>query len=100
MIVSEEEAKTKRCQQSFGDRRTSLDARTVAMASPYGSSYEVPTSPTHCIGSACMAWCWKAWINSKTPDVTFFDRRAAQNYNYYDGEAVRVGFCGLVKGEC
>jgi len=39
MLLTEEEAKTKRCQESFGPGA--------------GSQY-----PYHCIGSGCMAWRW------------------------------------------
>lgn len=39
MILTEEDAKTKRCQEGFGDRYQS--------------------SPINCIASGCMAWRWQ-----------------------------------------
>jgi len=54
VIVTEEEAKTKRCQESFGPP-LSQDGRTIN-AFGAGGAYAIQTSPTHCIGSACMAW--------------------------------------------
>jgi hypothetical protein len=57
MILTEQEAQTKRCQESFGSQPNA----------PFGSQhmsvsagYVQPMSPTHCIGSACMAWRFSA----------------------------------------
>lgn len=46
MILTEEEAKTKRCQEGFG--------QTLPRVIAAGGEQPV----THCIGSACMAWRW------------------------------------------
>lgn len=62
MRVTEEEAKTKRCQESFGDNNVSPAGHAIGMpvsgAYHHGATLAVQTSPSHCIGSACMAWRW------------------------------------------
>lgn len=63
MIVTEQEAKTKRCQESFGDTIVTSGGHTITstMGMPYsggGSSHAVQTSPAMCLGSVCMAWRW------------------------------------------
>ena len=55
-ILTEAEAKTRRCPYSFGPP-LSQDGRTLATSSTsYGSSEAITTSPTHCIAGECMAW--------------------------------------------
>lgn len=61
MIVTEEEAKTKRCQESFGDTNVSPSGAAYAAHISYGASTAVQTSPSYCIGSECMAWDWLGW---------------------------------------
>ena len=58
MIVTEEEAKTKRCQESFGDGAVSPAGLTTVAMAHYGSAYAQITSPSMCIGTNCMAWRW------------------------------------------
>lgn len=58
MIVTEEEAKTKRCQESFGDGWTTPDGR-IATLGAASQCVSVVASPSFCIGSACMAWRWR-----------------------------------------
>jgi hypothetical protein len=57
MIVTEEEARTKRCQESFGPVHVTPSGEMISM---YVSAptLTVQTSPTNCIASKCMAWCW------------------------------------------
>lgn len=54
MILTEKEAKTKRCQETFGP-----------------GTDEWTTFPAHrrCIGTACMAWRW-AWSNDLEQSCT------------------------------
>jgi hypothetical protein len=57
MILTEEEAKTKRCQESYGPPLLSTDGAVVGI---YMGSLSAPvqSTPAYCIGSGCMAWRW------------------------------------------
>jgi len=78
MILTEDEACTKRCQESFGPLYVTQDggeahiprqqvammgltagANMAGLAEP-GFGHNMPTiaSPGYCIGSKCMAWRW------------------------------------------
>lgn len=84
MTLSEEDAKTKRCQESFA-AATGISADgaiypTTWQALPpncAGASPAVHTAPSMCIASACMAWRWKYGD----------DRR-------FRGEDAKHGYCG------
>lgn len=77
MILTEAEARTKRCQESFGPLYVTREGgeshnplhHVVAVAMPLGgevgaagapSGHNMPTiaAPGYCIGSKCMAWRW------------------------------------------
>lgn len=77
MLVTEQEAKTKRCIQVFAAVNTlpMLSDRNAATVS----------GATQCVGSACMAWRWS--IDSIDPH----DLRRVP----YTGERERKGYCGL-----
>jgi hypothetical protein len=86
MIVTEEEAKTKRCQESFpaadalspvgSTEAVAIPIQTVNYPSSFhggfaagGSmTYARHTAPTNCIGSACMAWRWDKGSSPNVPD--------------------------------
>lgn len=84
MIITEEEAKNKRCQEGFGQpiynsQTTTSDLNLVAISSQsYGSGMAVFGAPSHCIGSGCMAWMWVVADRSDT----------------YGRESADKGFCG------
>jgi hypothetical protein len=70
MILTEQEARTKRCQESFGDTHVSPAGMAVAMPVPIasvpyspsaGAAIAVQSSPAMCIASGCMAWRWGKW---------------------------------------
>jgi hypothetical protein len=69
MIVTETEAKQKRCIIVFG---------AIAMQSVQARNSAAITSADSCIGSRCMAWRW-------------FDRVTV-------APEVRRGFCGMASG--
>lgn len=81
MIVTEEEAKTKRCQESYAAcSQVTPEGHTFAMAFS-GGAYATATAPSMCIGSRCMAWRWRdSWVED--------GRNAAQpNTKGYCGKA-------------
>lgn len=72
MIVTEEEAKTKRCQEGFGpssDKMAEIDSGLW-------------TQPSYCIGSACMAWRWLDqtvfWDEHRKPDAPGYCGKAGR----------------------
>jgi hypothetical protein len=83
MIVTEEEAKTKRCQESFGDGFVS--SMQSAMAMPMARA--AYSSPSHCIGAACMAWRWRGWRDKEA-------RLFGDATEHGTGPTERVGYCG------
>jgi hypothetical protein len=54
MIVTEELAKTKRCQESYAATSVSPTGHMVTISA--NSTGLIATAPSMCIGSACMAW--------------------------------------------
>lgn len=83
MILTEEEAKTKRCQESYGPP---LSSNGMSMVSA-GVSIAVQTSPTHCIGSACMAWRWSGWSNG---NGVYSEKNPTADHPDFH----RYGYCG------
>lgn len=76
MIVTEEEAKTKACQERFGPPPSVSNAPPVQHFSG-GAIGHFPTGyyqPYTCLGSGCMAWRWhqpardEQWYKSNPPD--------------------------------
>lgn len=51
MIVTEAEAKTKRCQESFAPPLSDTGHMIAS-----STATAIQTAPAYCIGSACMAW--------------------------------------------
>lgn len=60
MIVTEEEAGTKRC---CGPK--DCGQSLVRVPSQYAAHPELNLGPRMCIGSACMAWIWR-WVPGET----------------------------------
>lgn len=90
MIVTEEEAKTKRCQEGFPAALLqtptgAMQSVSVGMLTSFPSA--VHTAPTHCIGSACMGWCWSGWRDGENHIFT-------DEYDHGSGPTERVGYCG------
>jgi hypothetical protein len=71
VIVTEEEAKTKRCQESFpaaeglttGGYTESVPFPPNVVSYNAAGSYARQTAPSMCIGSACMAWRWDRYYD-------------------------------------
>ena len=52
MLLTEKEAASKRCQESYGPPLYDPSVH------PHGTVGTIH-SPSHCIGSSCMAWRWR-----------------------------------------
>lgn len=83
MRLTEEEARTRRCQEAYPASNGVTDSpyvRSISMPAPswydVGSAVAVQTAtaPLHCIASHCMAWRW------------------CNNWTTIDGQP--LGFCG------
>jgi hypothetical protein len=86
MTLTEDEAKTKRCQESY-PAADGVNPGGFAEVSPspispsWGASAARICAPMFCIGSGCMAWRWA------TPQVV-------HKYNQPTGEIIVKGYCG------
>jgi hypothetical protein len=63
MLLTQEEARTKRCQESFGPpmatiQPASISPNSIFYANALGGVGPFVSSPTNCIASGCMAWRW------------------------------------------
>ncbi len=92
MIITEEEAKTKRCQEGFPGQPLG-SGYVEAREFPRAGEHVAVTTPIYCIGSNCMAWCWKdgiARINKRQLDDMFgIDFITVEDYL-----PLRLGYCG------
>ena len=82
--LTEEEAKTKRCQEGFGAPLNHVPALYPTGERSAETDLAVHVAPVHCIGSACMAWRW----NGDSPE--FFGSGPEDNLN----SDARRGYCG------
>lgn len=106
MVLSEEEAKNKRCQEGFAaayglseDGKQQGPIASMGMQAPMsyaaGAAYAVYSqphggAPFNCLGSACMAWRWKGWSRAPGDDFSFtIDNPTADHPDY-----LHYGFCG------
>lgn len=97
MIVTEEEAKTKRCQEGFA-AATGISANGVPVMQPespgpisyHGDAgyYGVSRggAPMNCIGSACMSWNW------------LYGNKDSAGIDRTKGDDYARGFCGKARG--
>ena len=84
MIVTEEEAKTKRCQEGFGPP---LSDTPMLFSMSSGACWASPSSPINCIGSACMAWRYAT--EKQLEEAGFLESDLEK-----DGVALTPGYCG------
>lgn len=67
MLLTEEEARTRRCQEGFGPP---LSANGTPMMTAATAVYTaIQTAPQNCIASGCMAWRWvePVYVECTTP---------------------------------
>lgn len=89
MIVTEEEAKTKRCQESFPACANVLPEGVMYASvwhyppppTGHGAATAVTSAPTRCLGSDCMAWRWQLSPSARGVDRQMDDDRT-------------LGYCG------
>lgn len=63
MIVTEEEAKTKRCQEGFA-----IHGEVKDLKLDFGTTSKL--APINCLGSVCMAWRWATeWVDVSRPEL-------------------------------
>lgn len=84
MIVTEQEALTKRCQESFGSHGAFTDAEPEL-------GREIVTATRNCLGSACMAWRWKGIINVYEAVPEDQKAKVGADFTVRDGIG---GYCG------
>lgn len=97
MIVTEEEAKTKRCQESFAAcTGVSVDGAVYQSSWSHpppplggaGDGATVFTAPMNCLGSACMAWRWTREASFERVGPLEIRREGQGPYS------ATYGFCG------
>lgn len=114
MILTEAEAKTKRCQEAFPaayglskDGQQSHPIATHSVAGPAmmgGAGYAVYSEPTggapfYCLGAGCMAWQWKRG-NLYVPDPVYINQFTlvedkGDQARTVDG--IALGYCGKAR---
>lgn len=90
MIVTEEDAKTKRCQESYAAAGgLSVDGHIEAVPMPPDAisftpqlTFQRQNAPAYCIGSDCMAWRWVR------------EREWMPNREFGHIAEEKIGFCG------
>ena len=98
MIVSEEEAKTKRCcgPEGCGEREGRPEHKhALRLSAIEVEAATVALMPRMCIGSACMAWRWAQKPNPDFQPMSAWPTLPHANLYLEDRER---GYCGYAGG--
>lgn len=103
MILTVEEAATKRCHEGYAASKgvtvkaadpptTAYATQAITSVNAMGAGYSTlsavpeqgPTAPFYCIGPQCMAWTW----------ATIYDAEGVEMVQERTVDGLPLGFCG------